>query len=234
MRGVSFWYTSMMATRVYKSYTIADVYGNEIYLTPLKIKYLREFMDEFDRIKDMKGDAQTITQLCNCVRVAMKQYKPEIKTTEDVEDTFDMKTLYTILDIAAGVKLDEKPEDKPKKDSGGTTWATLDLAKLEAEVFQIGIWKDYEDLESSLSMTELMITLESKRELDYNEKKFLAGLQGINLDEKSGKKDEWEEMKARVFSGGKARDANDIMALQGPAAAKAGLGIGNGIGYERW
>jgi hypothetical protein len=39
-------------------------------------------------------------------------------------------------------------------------------------------------------------------------------------------------MKARVFSKGQASDSKDILALQGPAAEKAGFGIGMGIDYE--
>jgi hypothetical protein len=39
-------------------------------------------------------------------------------------------------------------------------------------------------------------------------------------------------MKAKVFSGGKASNANDVLALQGVNAQKAGFGIGMGLGYE--
>jgi hypothetical protein len=39
-------------------------------------------------------------------------------------------------------------------------------------------------------------------------------------------------MKARVFSGGKATSGNDVLALQGANAQRAGFGIGMGIGYE--
>ena len=115
----------------------------------------------------------------------------------------------------------------------GVTWDTLDLAKLEAEAFLLGIWKDYEELELSLSMPELTATLEIKRESDYNDKKFSAGLKGIDLDEQSGKKNAWEEMKARVFSNGSAANANDVLALQGQNAIKAGFGIGMGLDYEK-
>ena len=38
-------------------------------------------------------------------------------------------------------------------------------------------------------------------------------------------------MKARVFSGGKAKDSNDILSLSGPNAQKAGFGIGDGLEY---
>jgi hypothetical protein len=39
-------------------------------------------------------------------------------------------------------------------------------------------------------------------------------------------------MKARVFSGGATTDSNDILALQGHNAQKAGFGIGMGLDYE--
>lgn len=83
-------------------------------------------------------------------------------------------------------------------------------------------------------MQELMATLEAKREEDYAHKKFLAAIQGVDLDKQSGKSEtnKWEEMKARVFSGGKTKDPNDITALQGYNAQKAGFGIGMGLGYE--
>jgi hypothetical protein len=35
-----------------------------------------------------------------------------------------------------------------------------------------------------------------------------------------------------VFSGGKASNGNDVLALQGVNAKKAGFGIGMGLGYE--
>jgi hypothetical protein len=84
-----------------------------------------------------------------------------------------------------------------------------------------------------MSMPEIMATLKIKRELDYSQKKFLAAMQGVDLDEASGKQNAWEEMKARVFSGGQAANAKDIMALQGVNAQKAGFGIGMGLTYEK-
>ena len=112
----------------------------------------------------------------------------------------------------------------------------MDLATLEAEAFLLGIWKDYEELEKSLSLPELMSTLNAKREADYNEKKFFAAIQGVDLDSQSGKKEEdpWEAMKARVFSNGQTSDPDDILALQGHNAQKAGFGIGMGLAYEKW
>jgi hypothetical protein len=82
-------------------------------------------------------------------------------------------------------------------------------------------------------MPEIMATLKIKRDLDYSHKKFLAAMQGVDLDKSSGKQDAWEEMKARVFSGGQAADSKDIVALQGINAQKAGFGIGMGLSYEK-
>jgi hypothetical protein len=222
-----------MATKIYDSGTIKLIDDTEVHIQPLKIKYLREFMVMFEIMKEAKDDEAAIIFLSECVKIAMQQYYPDLNTINKIEDNLDLPSMYRVLELAAGIKLN--PEKKPQEaqEENKNTWENLDLAKLEAEVFLLGIWKDYDELESSLSMPELMLTLSQKRELDYEEKKFLAGVQGIDLDEQSGKKEnKWEEMKARVFSGGKAKDSNDILAYQGVNAQKAGFGINMGLGYE--
>ena len=227
-----------MATTIYKSEIIYLFDCTELEIMPLKIKYLREFMQAFENVKVTKNDDEAIAALVECVRVCMKQYYPSISgSVEDVEDSIDMPTIYKVLDVSAGIRINKKSEE-PVKDQAvesGSTWDDLDLAKLESEVFLLGIWKDYQELELSLSMPELMATLEVSRELDYAEKKFMAAIQGVDLDAESGKgkgQQEWEDMKARVFSGGQTSDANDILSFQGPKAQKAGFGIGMGLDYE--
>lgn len=193
-------------------------------------------MEAFELVKTANNDEEAIIFLSNCASIAMKQYYPKIANISDLEDNMDLPGIYKVLEIAAGIKINEKSENPVKEQAqdSGSSWEKLDLAKLEAEVFLLGIWKDYEELELSLSMPELMITLESKRELDYQEKKFFAAIQGVDLDKNSGQDsgNKWEEMKAKVFSGGKASNANDVLALQGVNAQKAGFGIGMGLGYE--
>jgi hypothetical protein len=225
-----------MATEIYETGTTTLIDGTEIYLTPLKIKYLREFMKEFDNIKLAKNDAEAISILAQCARVCMKQFYPSIKTIEELEDNLNLPSIYIVLDIAAGIKIDGDDEEEPVKDQAvdsGSTWDTLDLATLEAEVFLLGIWKDFEELESSISMPELTSILNVKRDLDYQEKKFMAGIQGVDLDKESGSQDLWEQKKAKFFSGGATSDSNDVIALQGINAANAGFGIGLGLGYEK-
>jgi hypothetical protein len=225
-----------MATKVYETKKISLIDDSIIIAAPLKIKYLREFLETFETIKQAKTDDESIAVLSQCALVTMQQYCPSIKTIEELEDNLDLPTIYEIIDIAAGIKINEKSEDTVKKQAveSGSTWETLDLAKLESEVFLLGIWKDYNELESSLSMQELTATLQIKRELDYSDKKFSAAMQGVDLDKNSGSGNEWEDMKARVFSKGKTTDGKDILALQGVNAEKAGFGIGMGLDYESY
>ena len=227
-----------MATTIYNTQIIQLFDGTELEIVPLKIKYLREFMVAFEDIKSTKDDDAAMQVLVECTRICMKQYYPEISHSVDqVEDNVDMPTIYKILDIAAGIKINKTSEEpvKEQAEKSGETWETLDLAKLESEVFLLGIWKDYQELEKSMSMPELLATLEVSRELDYTEKKFLAAIQGVDLEAQSQPEkgqQEWENLKARVFSKGQTNDANDVLSLQGPKAKSLGFGIGNGLDYE--
>jgi hypothetical protein len=221
-----------MATRVYEEYPITLFDGTEIFVSPLKIKYLDQLMEAFNAVHKANDDFESIAIMVECTRVAMKQFYPEIsKTVEQIEDNFDLPTIYKILDYAAGIKINEA-KDEPVKDQAeqsGQTWADLDLVKLETEVFLLGAWKNYEELEISMSMPELLKTISTKRELDHIEKKFLAAMQGVDID-KGAENDKWEEMKNRILYKGK--DQNDITSLSGRRAVEAGFGIGEGLDYE--
>jgi len=115
----------------------------------------------------------------------------------------------------------------------------LDLAALEAEAFLLGNWKDFAELEEALSMPELSAVITSLRETKHSNRKFFAALKGVDLDKEQnassngGSGDPWEDMKARVFSRGKAKDSTDVVSLQGQNAKKAGFGIGAGLGYSK-
>jgi len=225
-----------MATKIYSSKSIELLNGQVIELVPLKIKHLHDLMDEFENIKNVKDDMQAIDVLVKCAAIAMRQYYPKAELLEDVEDLVDLHMVYDILEYSANIKVNSKDDkDVKQKTMDGekaSGWSDLDLAKLESEVFLIGIWKDYRELELSLSMPELMATLSSRRELDYQEKKFLAAIQGVDIEKGQNKQNEWENLKARVFSKGKTSDGNDVLALQGVNAQKAGFGIGMGLDYE--
>jgi hypothetical protein len=223
-----------MPTIVYESKNISTLDGVEIEISPLKIKYLREFMTTFEPIKKSNGDDESIAILVKCAQISMKQFHPTLsRSADDIEDNFDLPTIYDIVDIGAGIKINKKSEESVKDQAvdSGQTWETLDLVKLESEAFLLGIWKDYRELESSISMPELMAILESKREMDYEEKKFLAAIQGVDLEkDKPKEEDAWVKLKNKVFNEG--RDDKDILSFKGSKAARAGFGIGMGLDYE--
>ena len=231
------WYTYYMATRIYEYGNIELIDGTKIKLSPLKIAYLREFMDVFGLIEFTKNDYQAIAVLAECATVCMKQFYPKIKNREELEELVDLPTVYEILDICAGIKINDQKEEineqAKQESSERNSWKDLDLAALEAEVFLLGAWENFEALEFSITMAELLAIIERGRELDYQEKKFLAAIQGVDLDKQSGRNSNaWEEMKARVFSGGQTDNPNDILSYQGVKAQQNGFGIGMGLGYE--
>ena len=223
-----------MATKIYESGQVELLNGVIVEAVPLKIKYLRELMDAFELVKNSDGDDEAMTNLALCASITLKQYCPEFYP--EAEDLCNMPIVYQLLNYAAGIKVNKDSDESIKKQAvdSGSSWEELDLAKIESEVFLLGIWKDYQELEANISMPELVATLASIRDLDYQEKKFLAAIQGVDLDGETNKdkgQKEWEDMKARVFSGGKATDSNDVLALQGVNAQKAGFGIGMGLDY---
>lgn len=225
-----------MPNKVYDTDTIVLIDGTEVFMTPLKIKYLREFMSKFEDLDKAQEEDETLNILLDCARIAMKQYYPKLKNLEEVEDSLDIRSLYKLLEVAAGIKINDEAKETVKEQAQESSpkWSEMDLVALESELFLLGIWKDYDELESCLSMPELTTTLNAKRESDYREKRFLAAMQGVDLDKQTGKADQnaWEKLKAKVFSKGKTDNPNDIIALQGDAARRAGFGIGNGLGYE--
>jgi hypothetical protein len=234
-----------MPTKIYDIAYVKTIYGKKIEVSPLKIKHMREFMTKFDSVKTAQDEDEIIEILTECATIAMKQFYPEVDTVEKFEDNFDLKTMYKVIEHAGGIKMDTEVEEKEEvqdiskqeESSSKSGWEDLDLNKLESEAFLLGIWKNYDELESSICLAELMSILEQKREMDYQDKKFTASLKGIDLDEASGKQEEdpWEAMKARVAaktSGIGNGNPNDITSLQGIRAQQAGFGIGNGLDYQ--
>jgi hypothetical protein len=226
-----------MATKIYETTSVELLDGTVLYITPLKLKYYREFMDIILTATKNGQRLDIDNGLMEAGVVCMKQYYPEIKTKDQLEDLVDIKTIYQIIKFGGNITLGsdgEEPEQRQgDSQDRNSSWENIDLAKIESEVFLLGIYKDYEDLETSLSLQELISIINMRRDLDYEEKKFLASIQGIDIEGKSGKKevDPWEAMKARVFSGGKTTDPNDITSFQGPKAAKVGFGVGMGLDY---
>lgn len=227
-----------MATRIYNTKDLVLLDGTHITIKPLKIKYLHNVMEEFENVSTVKTNDEYMDLLIRSVYHCLQQFCPDLCVNTDyVEENVTMPMINDILDLCAGIKVksEEGIESNEKSnDSNKSSWKDLDLLRLESEVFMVGIWKDFEELEANLSMPELIEILNAKREAQAEDRKFFAAIEGIDLDKanKNSAQNKWEEMKARVFSGGATSDPNDILSLQGVNAQKLGFGIGMGLEYE--
>jgi len=97
-----------MATSVYEKVEVTLLDDSTVVLKPLKISLLREFMKNFEKINDVANDNDaSMTVLLECVAIAMKQYKPELADLETLEDSIDMPTVYKIIEVASGIKLND-------------------------------------------------------------------------------------------------------------------------------
>jgi len=59
------------------------------------------------------------------------------------------------------------------------------LAELEAEVFILGNWKNFDELEECLNLDELSLLINSSRKAERERQKFAAALKGVDLDSES-------------------------------------------------
>jgi hypothetical protein len=67
-------------------------------------------MKEFQKISDPKiaeDNVKSMDLLLNCAVIAMKQYNPELATKEQLEELIDLPTVYKVIEVAAGIKLND-------------------------------------------------------------------------------------------------------------------------------
>jgi hypothetical protein len=81
-------------------------------------------------------------------------------------------------------------------------------------------------------MPELVQTFKAMQKTESEKRKFLASIQGIDLDESSNKEGDptFEDIKRKAL--GINASSDDVVSLQGSFAAEAGFGIGAGLGYS--
>jgi hypothetical protein len=99
-----------MATSVYETVEVEFIDGTKIEMRPLKISLLRDFMKEFQKIGDEKiaeDNIKSMDLLLDCAVIAMRQYNPDLATKEQLEEIVDLPTIYKIIEVAAGIKLND-------------------------------------------------------------------------------------------------------------------------------
>lgn len=82
-------------------------------------------------------------------------------------------------------------------------------------------------------MPELIQTFKSMQKTESEKRKFLAGIQGVDLNEEEVTQEgpTFDDIKRRAL--GIEASADDVVSLQGQLAAETGFGIGAGLGYVR-
>jgi hypothetical protein len=82
-------------------------------------------------------------------------------------------------------------------------------------------------------MPELIQTLKSMQKSESEKRKFLAGIQGIDINdnEEENEGPTFEDIQRRAM--GINASGDDIVSLQGALAAQSGFGIGAGLGYSK-
>ncbi len=110
-----------MATKVFETEKVTLFSGKVVSLRPLKISVLREFMKEFDGLGEVMNDnIKSMDVIVNCVAIAMRQFDPELSENKELlEDELDLQTAYKIIEVGAGIKLnDDDPNPQAAVSSG--------------------------------------------------------------------------------------------------------------------
>lgn len=110
-----------MATTVYNEETIALQDGTEVRLKPLAIGRLRRFMKVWEEFKNInsENEEESLNIFVTCAGIAIEEtFKDKFDNTRDadgltqeyleyLEDVLDMDTIYKVLDVCGGLKLND-------------------------------------------------------------------------------------------------------------------------------
>jgi len=113
-----------MATKVYNEETISLQDGTEVTLRPLPIGRLRRFMKAWEEIGDVKDDGEGFGVFINCAGIGIEhEFKGKFDSLkapaaeegeflsaeykEYLEEVLDLDTIYKVLDVAGGLKLND-------------------------------------------------------------------------------------------------------------------------------
>lgn len=101
-----------MATSVYVTEDIGLQDETSVTLKPLNIKTLRTFMKVMEKFgEEGATEEDGLEVLLDASALCLKSQRPEFwdndKHTEAYEDAVDMPTVYHILDVCGGIKLND-------------------------------------------------------------------------------------------------------------------------------
>lgn len=97
-----------MAKTVYEVHKYALDDGTEIVLKPLVISRMRKFMEVIDSLPGLSDVYEMQEALVEAAAICLEKHNPAVVADrENFADNIDMETIYKILDICGGVRLND-------------------------------------------------------------------------------------------------------------------------------
>jgi hypothetical protein len=98
-----------MADTVYTEETIQLQNGEEVVLRPLPIKLLKEFNVKLQEMNktEIKEETEALDFLVDLCAICLRSQFPLAKNREQFEEVIDLASIYKILDVCGGVKLND-------------------------------------------------------------------------------------------------------------------------------
>lgn len=102
-----------MATTVYTTEEVELQDDTTVTLKPLTIKNLRKFMKVMEGFADAETEDEGLEVMLDASALCLKTQRPEFwddskgKHTEVFEDAVDIPTIYKVLDVCGGIKLND-------------------------------------------------------------------------------------------------------------------------------
>ena len=98
-----------MATSVYdvEELTLQD--GKSYEFKPLNLKLLKKFMTAFDNIGEPSSQSEGLEQLRDLTAICLEAVDKELAgDTERLDEILDTPTMYRIIEISTGIKLNDE------------------------------------------------------------------------------------------------------------------------------
>lgn len=92
---------------IYEVITIPLQDGSTIELKPASIKLLKAGNKELERLTDASTNEDTLEILLDVCIAMLRKQRPELVDRELAEDLFDLDTIYKVIEVMLGVKLND-------------------------------------------------------------------------------------------------------------------------------
>lgn len=97
-----------MATAVYTTEEVTLQNDLVLELRPLHIKALRKFMAQLEKMSEVKTEEEGLNVMLALAAICITKQAPELVADQDaLEDALDMPTVYKIIEVCGGVKLND-------------------------------------------------------------------------------------------------------------------------------